>query len=48
MNDFMKQNIASITLCERLFVATMISRGLGITMAIWSLDRVPGALIAYV
>ena len=27
-------DIASITLCERLWVATMISRGLGITMAI--------------
>ena len=35
-------------MCERLFVATMVSRGLGITMAIWGLDRVPGALIASV
>ena len=26
----------------------MVSRGLGITMAIWGLDRVPGALIASV
>ena len=41
-------DIASITLSERLFVATMVSRGMGITMAIWGLDRVPGALIASV
>ena len=41
-------DIASIALCERLLVAALRSRSLGITVAIWGMNRVLRALIASV
>ena len=39
-------DIASIALCESLFVAALRSCSLGITVAIWGMDGVLRALIA--